>query len=425
MTLINERSGLPLSWRMRPLDLNEFVGQNHLLSHGRILRRIIDADRISSLIFYGPPGCGKTALAHVIASKTESIFKEINAVVSGISEMRGIIEAARKQKELLGKKTLIFIDEIHRFNKAQQSILLPDVEKGNITLIGASTQNPFFSIIPALSSRSHIMEMRPLEKKDIELILKRAVTDKERGLGRLNLKIAEEAIDFLSKMSEGDARRALNTLEIGALTTKPDKDNNIIFDITAAEESMQKKSVVYDDGDSHYDTISAFIKSMRGSDPDASIYWLAKMLYAGEDPLYIVRRVIICASEDVGMADPYALTIAVSALHAIQVIGMPEARIPLAEAVVYIATAPKSNSVYQGIDKAMDDIKNKRIMPVPEHLKDSHYVGASRLGHGKGYKYPHNFERSIVKQDYLLEKKSYYKPGDNGYEVRIKEKLGT
>ncbi|MFQ5454726.1 MAG: replication-associated recombination protein A [Nitrospirota bacterium] len=410
---------------MRPLDLNEFVGQNHLLSHGRILRRIIDADRISSLIFYGPPGCGKTALAHVIASKTESIFKEINAVVSGISEMRGIIEAARKQKELLGKKTLIFIDEIHRFNKAQQSILLPDVEKGNITLIGASTQNPFFSIIPALSSRSHIMEMRPLEKKDIELILKRAVTDKERGLGRLNLKIAEEAIDFLSKMSEGDARRALNTLEIGALTTKPDKDNNIIFDITAAEESMQKKSVVYDDGDSHYDTISAFIKSMRGSDPDASIYWLAKMLYAGEDPLYIVRRVIICASEDVGMADPYALTIAVSALHAIQVIGMPEARIPLAEAVVYIATAPKSNSVYQGIDKAMDDIKNKRIMPVPEHLKDSHYVGASRLGHGKGYKYPHNFERSIVKQDYLLEKKSYYKPGDNGYEVRIKEKLGT
>ncbi|MFQ5596739.1 MAG: replication-associated recombination protein A [Nitrospiria bacterium] len=413
----------PLAWRMRPRHFSEYSGQKHLLEPGRFLRRAIEADRVSSLILFGPPGCGKTALAHLIASYSQSLFRELNAVTSGLSDVRKVIAEAHREKGAANRKTLLLIDEIHRFNKIQQSALLPDVERGVITLVGASTQNPFFSIIPALSSRSQIVEMKPLPPEALQSILNRALEDRACGLGALKIELSEAAAAHLIDMTEGDARRLLNALEIGAATTPPDADGIIRFTREVAEASIQKKSVVYDNKDDHYDTISAFIKSIRGSDPDAAIYWLAKMIYAGEDPLFIARRVIISAAEDIGNADPDALAIAVSAHRAIEAIGMPEGRIPLAEAVIYLATAPKSNASYLAIDAALKELGSGRVMEVPSSLKDAGYSGAKRLNRGKGYRYPHDYPGHFVSQDYLPEARLYYKPSDQGKENEISKRL--
>ncbi len=408
---------------MRPRSLDEFVGQRHILGPRRLLRRCIEADRIASLIFFGPPGCGKSALARIIAQRSNSSFREINAVTSGVSDIRRIILEAKREKNISGRSTILFIDEIHRFNKAQQEALLPDVERGNVALIGVSTQNPFFAIIPALSSRSLLFEFRPLEDGEIRLLIDRALSDEERGFDNYRIKITEDAINHIITTSEGDARRALNALEVGVLTTSPNAEGDIIFDIEVAQESVQKKVLSYDNGDNHYDTISAFIKSMRGSDPDATLYWLAKMIYAGEDPLYIARRIVICASEDVGNADPMALNVAVSAFHALEVVGMPEGRIPLAQAAVYVACAPKSNASFLGLEKALEDVKDKRVLPVPIHLRDTHYKGATRLGHGKDYKYPHSYPSHYIPQQYMPERRSYYNPTEEGFEAKIKQRL--
>ncbi len=415
-------STAPLAWRMRPRDFSEYVGQAHLLGSGQFLRRAIEADRVSSLILYGPPGCGKTALAHLIARNSRSLFTDINAVTSGIAEIRQIIKKARNEKTSTQRKTLVLIDEIHRFNKVQQSALLPDVERGNITLVGASTQNPFFSIIPALSSRSQIVELKPLLAEELHTLLDRAVNDRECGLGKMRINITKEAISHLIGTTEGDARRLLNALEIGATTTPPDTEGIIQFDLDIAEASIQKKGLVYDNNDDHYDTISAFIKSIRGSDPDAAIYWLGKMVYAGEDPLFIARRLIISAAEDIGNADPDALSIAVAAHQAIEAIGMPEGKIPLAEAVIYLSTAPKSNASYLAIDAALEELASGRVMEVPSHLKDTHYAGSKRLKRGKGYLYPHDFPGHFVPQDYLPEKRLFYKPSTQGREREIAER---
>lgn len=412
----------PLAWRMRPRDLDEFVGQEHIIGPGRMLRRAIEADRLSSVILYGPPGSGKTALAHVIAAKTKAVFEPLNAVTAGVADIRRVTAAAEKERRLSGRRTILFIDEIHRFNRAQQDALLPDVESGNVALIGASTANPFFSIIPALSSRSRIFELRPLGDGDIGLLIDRALADRERGLGKYKVDLSPDAREFIVSRSEGDARRALNALEIGALTTPPDKDGVIRFAAEVARESIQKKAVVYEE-DEHYDTISAFIKSMRGSDPDAAAYWLAKMIYAGEDPLFIARRIVIAASEDVGNADPMALTVAVSALDALEHIGMPEGRIPLAQAAIYVACAPKSNAAYVAIGDAIRDIEQGKVQQVPPHLQDASYKGAKRLGRGSGYKYPHDYPGHWVEQDYMAEKKEYYRPTEEGHEKEIKRIL--
>lgn len=412
----------PLAWRMRPRELDEFVGQEHILGPGKLLRRAIEADRISSLILYGPPGCGKTALAHVIAGRTNAIFEPINAVTSGVADIRRVTAAADKEVRTSGRKTILFIDEIHRFNKAQQDALLPDVEKGAIILIGASTANPFFSVIPALSSRSRIFELRPLDSETLRTLIARALKDAERGMGAYKVALDDEAVEFIVSSSAGDARRALNALEIGILTTPPSDDGTIRFTLGVAEESIQKKAVVYEE-DEHYDTISAFIKSMRGSDPDAAVYWMAKMIYAGEDPLFVARRIIIAASEDVGNADPAALGVAVSALEALEHIGMPEGRIPLAQAAIYVACAPKSNASYIAVNEALRAIEDGAVMPVPEHLRDASYKGAGRLGHGKGYKYPHDYPGHWVEQEYLPVKKAFYRPADVGYEKEISSRL--
>ncbi|MCC6544951.1 MAG: replication-associated recombination protein A [Nitrospirae bacterium] len=411
----------PLAWRMRPKKLEEFVGQRHVMAPGKLLRRIIVADRIRSLIIFGPPGSGKTAIAHLIASLTKAQFIEINAVTAGIADIRDAIGRAREWRNSGHEKTILFIDEIHRFNKTQQDALLPHVEQGIVILIGVSTQNPFFSIIPPLLSRSLILEFQPLPEEELDIILERAIACIRDIINNHQLHMSKDARKHLIMSSEGDARRLLNALEIGALTTQPDEKGEILYDLTVAVESVQKKYVQYDDGDSHYDTISAFIKSMRGSDPDAAIYWLAKMIYSGEDPLFIARRIIICASEDVGMADPRALTVAVSALHALEAIGMPEGRIPLAEAAVYVATAPKSNASYAAVDAALRDVENGVVQSVPEYLKVSHYKGASRLEKGKDYKYPHDFG-GYVEQKYLLKQAVYYNPTSNGYEANIKKR---
>jgi len=410
MDLFNEEAvGQPLAYRMCPRNLDEYVGQRHILGQGKLLRRAIEADRIISIIFYGPPGTGKTALARIITEKTKSHFEWLNAATIGLDEIRKVIQQAKLRKAK-GIKTIVFLDEIHRFNKLQQDALLPDVEEGNITLISATVENPFFYVNSALLSRSQIFELKPLSEDDILNILHNALKDKERGLGNLNLIIDESALRHLARMSDGDARKALSALEIAALTTNPDSNGQIIITIEIAEESIQKKVVVYDKkGDQHYDTISAFIKSMRGSDPDAAIYYLAKMIYAGEDPRFIARRIVICASEDVGNADPMALVVAVSALRAVEFIGMPEGKIPLAQATIYVAKAPKSNAGYTAIEAALKDISNEETMEVPDHLKDSHYPGAKKLGHGTGYKYPHDFGGN-VEQDYLKKKKKYYNP---------------
>lgn len=414
----------PLAIRMRPRDLSEFVGQKHLLGEGKILRRAIDADRITSLILYGPPGTGKTCLALIIQERTQAHFVRINAVTSGVQELRDVIKGAKFRFNQEGKRTILFIDEIHRFNKAQQDVLLPHVEEGNPILIGATTHNPFFALTPPLISRSLICEFKPLSEEDILIILKRALIDKERGLGDLDVQIDDEVLKFFAKVSDGDARRALNALELACLTTPKDKDGRIRIDLKVAEDSIQRKAVLYDrDEDAHYDTISAFIKSMRGSDPDATLYWLAKMLYAGEEPRFIARRILICAAEDVGNADPQALMVAQAACYAVEYLGMPEARIPLAQAALYVACAPKSNAAYMGIEKALEDVEKGRLLEVPDHLKDAHYKGAEKLGHGKGYKYPHAYEGGWVKQDYLPQKLRYYFPKDVGYEKKIKEFL--
>jgi len=405
----------PLAWRMQPCSLEEFVGQSHILGHGKPLREAIERDIIVSLIFYGPPGTGKTALAHIIARRTKALFISINAVTSGIGEIKEALKKARG-----ASRTILFIDEIHRFNKLQQDALLPDVENGVVRLIGASTENPFFSIIPPLSSRSMIFQFRPLSESEIKTILIRALKDTERGIGDLNIDVHPEALDFIAKTSEGDARRALNALEMGAyiIQSRGAKE----YDVGLAREVLQKKSLYYSE-DEHYNTISAFIKSMRGSDPDATLYWLAKMIEAGEDPLYIARRIVIAASEDVGNADPKALPLAVSAMRAVEAIGMPEARIPLAQAALYIAMAPKSNSSYRGIENALSEVRGERVEPVPDHLKDSSYSGSARLGAGVGYKYPHNYKGHFVPQTYLRKNKTFFYPSEEGYERIMKEML--
>ena len=407
---------------MRPRNLSEFVGQEHILGAGKLLRRAIEIDRFMSLILYGPPGTGKTALAHLIAERSSAHFVSLNAVTAGVADIRKVTHEAMQEREQSDKKTLLFIDEIHRFTLVQQDALLPDVERGTITLIGASTQNPFFAIIPALSSRSQIVEFKPLNNEDLKALILRALADKDRGLGNLSVTLTPDALGLIIAKSNGDARRALNALELGVLSTPPGPDGAILYDLPAAEESIQQKALVYDE-DEHYDTISAFIKSMRGSDPDAALYWMAKMIKAGEDPLFIARRIVIAASEDVGNADPRALFVAVSAYQAVERIGMPEGAIPLAQAAVYVASAPKSNASYLGIKEAMRDIEEGSLIPVPDHLKDAQYKGAGRLGRGKGYKYPHDFPGHYTAQDYLPLKREYYRPSEQGEEKRIKERL--
>ncbi|MFO1478395.1 MAG: replication-associated recombination protein A [Verrucomicrobiota bacterium] len=408
---------------MRPRDLGEFVGQSHILGPGQLLRRAIEADRIQSLIFYGPPGTGKTSLAQIIARQTKSRFDRLSGVESNVADMRRVLSAAANRLENTGRPTLLFIDEIHRFNKSQQDVLLPDVESGVIRLVGATTHNPFFFVNSPLVSRSQIFELRPLLEGDLMQLLRRALLDVERGLGAMRVEADEAALGHLAKLSDGDARKALNSLEIAVLTTGPGADGVIRVDLAVAEQSIQKKAVVYDDEDAHYDTISAFIKSMRGSDPDATLYWLAKMIHAGEDPRFIARRIVIHAAEDVGLADPMALVLANAAFQAAEFIGWPEARIPLAEAAIYIATANKSNSTVAAIDAAMKDVETGRTLAVPEHLRDGSYRGAKRLGHGQGYEYAHDHPGHFVAQDYLGAEKRYYEPTDQGVEKKIKERV--
>ncbi|MGA2180673.1 MAG: replication-associated recombination protein A [Verrucomicrobiota bacterium] len=413
----------PLAARMRPRQLDEFAGQTHILGPGQLLRRAIEADRIQSLIFFGPPGTGKTSLAQIIARQTKSKFERLSGVESNVADMRRVLASAANRLENTGQPTILFIDEIHRFNKAQQDVLLPDVESGVVRLIGATTHNPFFFVNSPLVSRSQIFELRPLTEDELFSLLQRALADAERGLGYTKIKAEEDALHHLAKIADGDARKALNALEIAALTTAPQKNGVVHIDLAAAEQSIQKKAVVYDDEDAHYDTISAFIKSMRGSDADAALYWLAKMIHAGEDPRFIARRIVICAAEDVGLADPMALVLANTALQVAEFVGWPEARIPLAEATVYIATANKSNSAYLAIDAALEDVRSGRTLPVPGHLRDTHYAGAERLGHGQGYEYAHDHPEHFVAQDYLGADKHYYEPTEQGVEKKIKERV--
>ena len=414
----------PLASRLRPRTLDEVVGQQHIIGKDKLLYRAIKADKLGSVIFYGPPGPGKTTRAKVIANTTQADFKQINATVAGKKDMEEVVTEAKNNMGMYGRRTILFVDEIHRFNKGQQDYLLPFVEDGTLTLIGATTENPYFEVNGALLSRSRIFELKPLEKDDIKQLIYRAVTDSERGMGTYRVKIEEDAADFLADTANGDARAALNAVELGVLTTERSEDGLIHIDLAAAQECIQKRAVRYDkDGDNHYDTISAFIKSMRGSDPDAAVYYLARMLYAGEDIKFIARRIMICASEDVGNADPQALNVAVSAALAAERIGLPEAQIILSQAASYVACAPKSNAAYVAIQNAMENVKTTRTMPVPVHLQDRHYKGAAKLGHGEGYKYAHDYPKHYVKQQYLpdgMEGTVFYEPSDNGYEKQIK-----
>jgi putative ATPase len=409
---------------MRPRNLSEYAGQSHILGPGQLLRRAIEADRIQSLIFYGPPGTGKTSLAQIIATQTKARFERLSGVESNVADMRRVLSGASHRLHNTGQPTLLFIDEIHRFNKSQQDVLLPDVESGVIKLVGATTHNPFFFVNSPLVSRSQIFELRPLTEAELLALLTRALADAERGLGHQPVDAAPEALQHLARVSDGDARKALNSLEIAVLTTPPGADGRIRIDLAVAEQSIQKKAIVYDgDGDAHFDTISAFIKSMRGSDPDATLYWLAKMIHAGEDPRFIARRIMVHAAEDVGLADPMALVLATSACQAAEVIGWPEARIPIAEAALYVATAHKSNTVIKAIDAALEDVRSGRTLAVPEHLRDAHYAGAKRLGHGEGYQYAHDFAGHHVAQDYLGAERRFYEPTEQGVEKKIKERL--
>lgn len=413
----------PLAARMRPRNLTEYAGQTHLLGPGQLLRRAIEADRIQSLIFFGPPGTGKTSLAEVIANQTRSRFIRLSGVESNVADLRRELAAADNRLRNHGPKTILFVDEIHRFSKSQQDVLLPDVESGTVRLIGATTQNPFFFVNSPLVSRSQLFELLPLSEPDLVQLLQRALGDAERGLGTMGIQAELPALTHLARQSDGDARKALNALEIAALTT-PSVDGVIHLTQEVAEQSIQKKVVVYDgDGDAHFDTISAFIKSMRGSDPDAAIYWLAKMIHAGEDPRFIARRILICAAEDVGLADPMALVLANAAFAVSEIVGWPEARIPLAEATIYVATANKSNSAYLAIDAALQDVRSGRTLPVPNHLRDASYGGAARLGHGQGYQYAHDHPGHFVPQDYLGADRRFYAPTEQGVERRIKERL--
>jgi putative ATPase len=414
-------AGAPLAARMRPRSLDEYLGQQHVLGPGKLLRRAIESDRLTSIILYGPPGSGKTSLAQIIASTTKSHFERLNGVESSVADVRRVSAAATLRRRSKGVRTILFIDEIHRFNKAQQDVLLPDVENGNLRLIGATTHNPFFYINSPLVSRSQVFQLEPLSREDLVRLLDAALHDSERGLGKLNVQADPPALQFLAEVSDGDARRGLNALEIAVLTTAPDADGVIHLNRLVAEESIQKKAVAYDANETeHYDTISAFIKSIRGSDPDAALYWLAKMLYAGEDIRFIARRIVIAASEDVGMADSNALVMAVAAQHAVEFVGLPEARIPLAHATVYVASAPKSNRAWAAFGKALDDVRQGRILAVPKYLRGS---GSKLLGGGGGYKSAHDYEGGYVPQAYLPEGRIYYEPSDNGFERRIKERL--
>ena len=414
----------PLASRMRPTTLEEVVGQQHIIGKGKLLYRAIKADKLSSIIFYGPPGTGKTTLAKVIAHTTSAEFTQINATVAGKKDMEEVVLKAKEMLGMYQRKTILFVDEIHRFNKGQQVYLLPFVEDGTIILIGATTENPYFEVNGALISRSSIFELYPLEKEDIKTLLRRAVYDVEKGMGSYEAVIEEDALEFLADVSGGDARNALNAVELGILTTERNGDGKIHLTLDVASECIQKRVVRYDKtGDNHYDTISAFIKSMRGSDPDAAVYYLAKMLYAGEDIKFIARRIMICASEDVGNADPMALTVAVSAAQAVERVGMPEAQIILSQAVLYVATAPKSNSACNAIFSAMENVKSHKTT-VPPHLQDAHYKGSQNLGHGIGYKYAHDYPDHYVKQQYLpdeIQDAKFYEPSDNGHEKEIKD----
>lgn len=421
----NMEKDSPLASRLRPTTLDEVVGQEHIIGKDKLLYRAIKADKLSSIIFYGPPGTGKTTLAKVIANTTSAEFTQINATVAGKKDMEEVVEKAKQTMGMYGRKTILFVDEIHRFNKGQQDYLLPFVEDGTLILIGATTENPYFEVNGALISRSIVFELKPLSTENIKQLILRAVNDKEKGMGAFNARIDDDAADFLAKISNGDARTALNAIELGILTTDKSEDGTIHITMEVAEQCIQKRAIRYDkSGDNHYDTVSAFIKSMRGSDPDAALYYLAKMLYAGESVEFIARRIMISAAEDVGMADPNALTVAVSAANAVHQIGMPEAKIILAEAVVYMATAPKSNASYMGLEKAMSAVQNTKISGIPVHLMDAHYKGAAKLGHGDGYKYAHDYENHYVNQQYLpdeLVNEVFYNPGDLGYEVKVKE----
>lgn len=411
----------PLAARMRPRSLDEYVGQQHILGAGKLLRRAIESDRLSSIILYGPPGSGKTSLAQIIASTTKSHFERLSGVESSVADMRRVATSAAFRRKSNGGRTILFIDEIHRFNKAQQDVLLPDVESGNLRLIGATTHNPFFYINSPLVSRSQVFQLEPLSREDLLQVINRALSDSERGFGKLKIKADPDALDFLAEVSDGDARRSLNALEIAALTTAADSEGVIRLTRSVAQESIQKKAVSYEgDETEHYDTISAFIKSMRGSDPDATLYWLAKMLYAGEDIRFVARRIVIAASEDVGMADPNALVIAVAAQQAVEFVGLPEAQIPLAQAAVYLATAPKSNRAWAALNKAMEDVKQGRILAVPKHLRGT---GSKLFGAGTDYKYAHDYEGGYVPQAYLPEGRIYYEPTENGFERQVKERL--
>lgn len=413
----------PLASRLRPTTLDEVVGQRHIIGKDKLLYRAIKADKLSSVIFYGPPGTGKTTLAKVIANTTSADFRQINATVANKKDMEDVVEIAKNNMGMYGKKTILFIDEIHRFNKGQQDYLLPFVEDGTLILIGATTENPYFEVNSALISRSIIFELMPLSKDDIKELILRAVNDRDKGLGAYNAVIDDDAAEFLADISNGDARMALNAIELGVLTTDRAEDGKIHINLETASECIQKRVIKYDkSGDNHYDVISAFIKSMRGSDPDAAIYYLARMIYAGESVTFIARRIIICAAEDVGLADPNALVVANAAAEAVHKIGMPEARIILADAAAYVAAAPKSNSAYLAIDKALEMVKNGYANQVPAHLKDAHYRGAAKLGHGLDYKYAHDYKNHYVKQQYLpeeLENVKFYEPTDMGYEKNI------
>lgn len=417
----------PLAARLRPVTLEEVVGQQHIIGKDKLLYRAIKADKISSIIFYGPPGTGKTTLARVIANTTSAEFIQINATAAGKKDMEEVVKQAKELQGMYGKRTILFIDEIHRFNKGQQDYLLPFVEDGTIILIGATTENPYFEVNTALLSRSIIFELQPLDREDIKELLRRAVYDKEKGMGVYDAVIEEDALEFLADISGGDARHALNAVELGVMTTERGEDGKIHLTLEVAGECIQKRVVNYDKtGDNHYDTISAFIKSMRGSDPDAAVYYLAKMLYAGESVTFIARRIMICASEDVGNADPQALQVAVSASLAVERVGMPEAQIILAQAVSYVACAPKSNAAVCAIGDAMEVVKETGNLPVPVHLQDAHYKGAAKLGRGTGYQYAHNYTNNYVDQQYLpyeLNGREFYRPSGNGYEVKIREHM--
>ena len=422
-----QETGAPLASRMRPRTLDEVVGQTHIIGKDKLLYRMIAADQIRSVIFYGPPGTGKTTLAHVIANTTASAFARINATTAGKKEMQEVVSQAKDTLGMYQKKTILFIDEIHRFNKSQQDYLLPFVEDGTIVLIGATTENPYFEVNSALLSRSVLFELKPLSAADIRTLLERAVSDPERGMGAYDAVLEDDAADFLSDYANGDARNALNALELGVLTTQRAEDGKIHLTLEVAKECIQKRGVSYDkDGDNHYDVISAFIKSMRGSDPDAAVYYLARMLYAGEDIKFIARRIMICASEDVGNADPQAIQVAAAAAQVVERVGMPEARIPPSQAAVYVDCAPKSNASYLAIDDALSYVRSHKTAPVPAHLQDAHYKGAAALSHGLDYQYAHDFPEHYVRQQYLpegMEDVCFYKPGELGYEQQMAERL--